>query len=87
MYRIFFTVHSIDEDPISNLIRNNVTISVSSIRNLDKNIVTTTFNTNVYKRDYDNVPGVYTSNNGSKLIVPSNGNNRQLNFTNKLILQ
>jgi len=77
-YRIFFTINSIDEAPSSDLIRNNVTISVSSVRNLDKNLLTTTFNTNVFKSNYDNVPGVYTSNNGSKLIVFANGNIRQL---------
>jgi len=77
-YRIFFNVNSIDEEPTSDLIRNTVTVNVSSVRNLDKNILTTTFNTNVYKRNYDNVPSVYTSNNGSKLIVPASGNNRQL---------
>jgi hypothetical protein len=77
-YRIFFNINSIDEEPTVGLIRNNVTISVSSVRNLDKNLLTTTFNTNVYKSNYDNVPGVYTSNNGSKLIVSDNGNARQL---------
>jgi len=77
-YRIFFNINSIDEEPTSGLIRNNVTISVSSVRNLDKNLLTTTFNTNVFKSTYDNLPGIYTSNNGSKLIVSDNGNNRQL---------
>jgi hypothetical protein len=78
VYRIFFNINSIDEEPTADLIRNNVTISVSSVRNLDQNLVTTTFNTNVYKSDYRNVPSVYTSDNGSQYIVPTSGNNRQL---------
>jgi hypothetical protein len=77
-YRIFFNVSSIDEQPDSNLIRNNITMSVSSVSKLEKNLITTTFNTIVYKSNYDNVPGIYTSDNGSKFIVPDNGNQRQL---------
>jgi len=77
-YRIFFNINSIIEDTTSPTLRNNVTINVSKVSDLNTNLLTTTFNTEVDPKGYFNLPNVYTSDNGSKFIVPSNGNNNQL---------
>ena len=77
-YRIFATINSVDDTPTEPVLFNTVTFTVVKKSNPRRNLFTGTFNTSVYRSNYDNVPNVYISDNCSKFIVPANSDFRTL---------
>jgi len=81
LYRIFFNISSIDDQPTLDILYNTVQVTVVSVANPNKNIFTGTFNTTVNRVNYDNIPSLYISDNGSKFFVPENSDSRTLVLT------